>query len=550
MKKLLFIFVLATLAFTQLFANLGLPAGYVSIYTLKPDTELMPLTVAVGTAPQLLGPANGWGTELTYKLSNYEKLAFKFTYNAADAGKKVVVRFSINGAATARYVTFPAESTSFVYEVDINTLKNTSGVANMGGIVMYNAAAHWSLTEWTAADYCANPVVVDYIALKTIPATAVQVVPLDATQANALPFNQSTTLKAEFTPANATYQAVTWQSANENIATVSATGVVTSKNVAGQVQITATSVSNPALSANYTVTVVEAATLVTGIQLPATSDVKITKQKTLLATVLPSNATNKTITWQSSDPTVATVDATGKVTGLKVGVTNITATTEDGNFSAVSELTVYNYAQIPSNYVSIYTLNYNMEGTNVALSSTTTFPSAVVPAVFTSDANSLLGDAWNWNMANKYVDLSQYSEVAVAVEFKPEDVGKSFEFRYAFSTSTGSVITNRMYTISQLKDVIVIDLLNDPADTDKLKRLGAIKTRNASSGVVSFDVDYVAVRNVATSIEKPVYDADALVNVYNINGQLVRRSVKMGEATIGLARGLYIINNSKVFVTK
>ena len=153
-------------------------------------------------------------------------------------------------------------------------------------------------------------------------------------------------------------------------------------------------------------------------------------------------------------------------------------------------------------------------------------------------------------MANKYVDLSQYSEVAVAVEFKPEDVGKSFEFRYAFSTATGSVVTNRMYTISQLKDVIVIDLLNDPADTDKLKRLGAIKTRNASSGVVSFDVDYVAVRNVATSIEKPVYDADALVNVYNINGQLVRRSVKMGEATIGLARGLYIINNSKVFVTK
>jgi hypothetical protein len=549
MKKLLFIFVLAMLAFTQLFASLGLPTGYVSIYTLKPDTELMPLSVAVGTAPQLLGPANGWGSELTYKLSNYEKLAFKFTYNAADAGKQVVVRFSINGAAVAQYVTFPVESTSFVYEVDINTLKNTSGVANMGGIVMYNAASHWSLT-WTAADYCANPVVVDYIALKTIPATAVQVVPLDATQANALPFNQSTTLKAEFTPANATYQAVTWQSANENIATVSNTGVVTSKSLAGPVQITATSVSNPALSANFTVTVVEAATPVSGVQLPATSEVKITKEKTLQATVLPSNATNKTLTWQSSDPTVASVDATGKVTGLKVGVTNITATTEDGNFSAVSELTVYNYAQIPSNYVSIYTLNYNMEGTNVALSSTTTFPSAVVPAVFTSDANSLLGDAWNWNMATKYVDLSQFSEVAVAVEFKPEDVGKSFEFRYAFSSATGSVITNRMYTISQLKDVIVIDLLNDPADTDKLKRLGAIKTRNASSGVVSFDVDYVAVRNVATSIEKPVLDADALVNVYNINGQLVRRSVKMGEATIGLARGLYIINNSKVFVTK
>lgn len=549
MKKLLFIFLFATIFVAQSFSVSALPDGYVSIYTLKPDTEIMPFNLAVGTAPQLLGPANGWGTELTYKLSNYEKLAFKFTFNAADAGKKVAVRFSINGVALLRMVTFPAEGTSHVEEIEISTLLNSSGVANMGGIVMYNAASHHSLS-WTAADHCANAVTVDYIALKTIPATALQVVALDAPQANALPIEQTTTLKAQFTPANATYQAVTWQSADENIATVDANGVVTSKTVLGPVNITATSVNNPSLTHSFAVNVVATSTPVASVEIAATSQVKITKEKTLQYTVLPANATDKSVTWESSHPAIASVDATGKVRGLQPGTSTITVRTANGNFSASTELTVYNYAQIPSGYVSLYSLSFNNQGTMVDMSTTTTFPSALVPGVFTSNAKSILGTEHNWNQATRYVDLSQYSEVAVAVEFKPEDIGKSFEFRYAFSTTASSVITNRVYTISQTKDVIVIDLLNDAADTDKLKRLGAIKTRNSTSGEVSFDVDYVAIRSVSTSNPKITTDANALVNVYNINGQIVRRSVKFSEAVNGLERGLYIINNTKVFVTK
>ena len=63
---------------------------------------------------------------------------------------------------------------------------------------------------------------------------------------------------------------------------------------------------------------------------------------TLTATVLPANATNKAVTWESSDQTVATVDRDGKVTCLNGagGSTTITVKTVDGNKTATCLLTV------------------------------------------------------------------------------------------------------------------------------------------------------------------------------------------------------------------
>ena len=69
----------------------------------------------------------------------------------------------------------------------------------------------------------------------------------------------------------------------------------------------------------------------------------------LVATVAPSTATDKTVTFASSDAAIATVDNTGKVTAVKPGAADITVTTKDGSKTAVCTLTVTEPAVEPEN---------------------------------------------------------------------------------------------------------------------------------------------------------------------------------------------------------
>ena len=89
-----------------------------------------------------------------------------------------------------------------------------------------------------------------------------------------------------------------------------------------------------------TVTVTAKPVAVTGITLNKnTLTLTAGSDETLIATVEPSDATNKSVSWSSSDPSVATV-ADGKVTALKKGTTTITAETEDGKKTATCTVTV------------------------------------------------------------------------------------------------------------------------------------------------------------------------------------------------------------------
>ncbi len=77
-----------------------------------------------------------------------------------------------------------------------------------------------------------------------------------------------------------------------------------------------------------------------GISLPKTANVELGKTLTLTPNFNPSNATNKIVTWSSSDESVATIDNAGKITPKKVGSTIITVTAQDGNKQATCTVTV------------------------------------------------------------------------------------------------------------------------------------------------------------------------------------------------------------------
>jgi len=80
---------------------------------------------------------------------------------------------------------------------------------------------------------------------------------------------------------------------------------------------------------------------VTGVTLDQSTLTLIASgSETLVATVSPTEATNKKVTWNSSNDSIATVDATGKITAVAVGTATITVTTEDGLKTATCDVTV------------------------------------------------------------------------------------------------------------------------------------------------------------------------------------------------------------------
>lgn len=147
------------------------------------------------------------------------------------------------------------------------------------------------------------------------------------------------TLTATVNGTNNPSQAVTWTSSNTSVATVSALGVVTAK-ATGNATITATSQADGTKSGTCTVTVTDSTVHVSGVCLNKNSTaISVGDSETLVATVSPNNATNKSVTWTSSNTSIATV-AGGTVTGVATGTATITVQTDDGNKTATCTVTV------------------------------------------------------------------------------------------------------------------------------------------------------------------------------------------------------------------
>ena len=144
------------------------------------------------------------------------------------------------------------------------------------------------------------------------------------------------------TPADANNYTLSWASSNESVATVAEDGTVT---VVGEGTATITVTLNDQLESGVftaTATVNGLGNMaVSGISLdPTAIDTYVGAAPVeITAVIAPANASNQNITWTSSDENVATVD-NGVVTGVGAGTATITATTEDGGFTATATVNV------------------------------------------------------------------------------------------------------------------------------------------------------------------------------------------------------------------
>lgn len=147
-----------------------------------------------------------------------------------------------------------------------------------------------------------------------------------------------TNMNASVLPANATDKTLKYESSNPSVATVDAAGAIVGVG-AGTATITARSANGKSASMQVTVKFVNA----TGVTVSPNevSTLGIGSVRTLEAIVAPAEASNKTVSWSSDAPAIATVEKdTGKVTGIAEGTATITATTEDGGFTATCQVKV------------------------------------------------------------------------------------------------------------------------------------------------------------------------------------------------------------------
>ena len=184
----------------------------------------------------------------------------------------------------------------------------------------------------------------------TIPVTGVTLNKTELT----LEAGQSETLTATVAPGNASNPAVTWTSSKDEVATVSADGVV-SAVAEGQATITVATVDGDK-TATCAVTVSAPANPipVTAIALNKTSTtIYKGATETLTVSYTPENAnTGKTVVWSSDKESVATV-TNGVVKGISEGTANITVKTTDDKFSATCAVTVEK-AALPQTNLSIH----------------------------------------------------------------------------------------------------------------------------------------------------------------------------------------------------
>jgi uncharacterized protein YjdB len=273
-------------------------------------------------------------------------------------GGEDTLRLYTDMNVTAGAVVYPSNATNSA----INYLsRNDAFVSYVDGVVTAVAAGNTYILA-SAADVSDSVYV---MVTDSVNVTGVSVSP----ESETLNPDQVVQLVVTVEPDDATDPSVVFTSGDESVATVDETGLVTAVGP-GSTIITVTT-NDGGMTATMDISVNRA---VTGVSLDVESasiDVDGTLQ--LTATIEPDDATDKSVTWSSSDDDIATVDDNGLVTAVSAGTAKITVITHSGFRTATAEITVI-APDVPVTGVTL-----NVETLDLEINSSLRLFASVVP---------------------------------------------------------------------------------------------------------------------------------------------------------------------------
>lgn len=271
-------------------------------------------------------------------------------------------------------------------------------------------------------------------------------------------------INAIITPENATRKGITWTSSDTNVATVT-NGVVKGIS-AGTAIITATTKDG-----NFTdtceVTVTQNA--VTGIRISEKLiDLGMGYKKQITATVMPDDATDKSVEWTSENPEIAAVSDNGTITGKSYGRTVVTATTTDGGYTAKCVVRV--------KPIDVFDATGNNEFVLSNTDSETKLVSSTAKGMSLEQTNSNVG-------AEVYKDFEVFSDNKAKISFKFNTGGQ----RVDGGTIGGVNWTGHEYTFglqfldSEGKNILTLSQAHDTAAQQTQSKIGEGTEQQASS---------------------------------------------------------------------
>ncbi len=285
--------------------------------------------VEQGTLQYYIVAEDGTNTSYAGTAENPNVITVSGVINAATVSlSQTSLEMTVGGSSSLTATVLPDNVTD--PEVSWSSSDDTVVTVDKDGNVIAVSVGEATITA-TSADGKASA-----ICNVTVDPVLVSDVSIDPTEKDVY-VGESFEISASVLPENATNKAVEWDTSDPRIATVDNNGKVTAKSV-GEATITVSTEDASEIEKTCKVTVKPISVKAISVA-PTSTTLNIGEEADLTATIFPDNATNKNVTWTSNKTSVATVD-NGKVTALKPGSAVITATSEDGGFSAICNVRV------------------------------------------------------------------------------------------------------------------------------------------------------------------------------------------------------------------